>query len=219
VQSLLATLSAHLGRHHRFYLSAILGVLVWAVLRLSGTGLPSFVVAGDVFFATYLAGTAIVVTGAPDAVRRAAHSDDEGVLLIVVLTLAATLSSFVAILALVREPGAVPPLHLVLALANVLLGWTTLHTIAGLHYAHAYYDRPRGGPDHAGGLAFPGTEQPDIGDFLYYAFTIGMAAQTADVSITSSAMRRRTLVHAVIAFFYNALIIALVVNVAAATAH
>ena len=43
-----------------------------------------------------------------------------------------------------------------------------------------------------GGLAFPSQEpgfEPDYVDFGYYAFTIAVAAQTADVSTTTRDMR------------------------------
>jgi len=39
-----------------------------------------------------------------------------------------------------------------------------------LHYAHDYYGEARG---KGGGLAFPGDEQPDYWDFLYFSFVIG----------------------------------------------
>jgi uncharacterized membrane protein len=46
-----------------------------------------------------------------------------------------------------------------------------------------------------------------------------MTAQTSDVAVTSRAMRRLALAHGVVAFFYNTLILALAVNVAAGLAR
>ena len=40
-----------------------------------------------------------------------------------------------------------------------------------------------------------------------------MTAQTSDVDVTSTALRRTTLVHGVVSFFYNTVILALAVNV------
>jgi uncharacterized membrane protein len=129
-------------------------------------------------------------------------------------------SSLFAIFALLGS-GAASPLRLGLAILNVILGWTTLHTILAFHYGHRYYT-PKGteeDPSDAGGLAFPEQKAPHLHDFLYFAFTVGMTAQTSDVEVTSTAMRRLTIVHGAVAFFYNTLILALAVNVAAGLAH
>ena len=47
---------------------------------------------------------------------------------------------------------------------------------------------------------------------------IGVACQTADVSITGRAMRRMALAHGLIAFLFNTVILAATVNVAASLA-
>ena len=52
-------------------------------------------------------------------------------------------------------------------------------------------------------------------DFLYFSFTIGAAAQTSDVSVTSSRMRRIVLVQTVLSFLFNTTVLALAINVAA----
>ena len=103
--------------------------------------------------------------------------------------------------------------HVALAALTVLLSWTLAHTIFAIHYAHEYF----AGPDHelAKGLKFPGLEPPDYWDFLYYSFVIGTATATADVNVTSRTMRRITTLHCVFAFFFNATILALTVNVGA----
>lgn len=89
-----------------------------------------------------------------------------------------------------------------------------IHTLLALHYAHSYY-----APDGTQSpLAFPGTTQPDLWDFLYFACGIGMTAQVADVPVRSSGLRRWVLAHAVGSFFYNAVILALAVNAGLAIA-
>lgn len=81
-----------------------------------------------------------------------------------------------------------------------------------LHYAHDYYAADlRGRP---GGLDFPGGHAPDYGDFLYFACVIGTSGQTADISFTTRTMRRTGLVHCVLAFFFNATLLALMINIA-----
>jgi len=78
-----------------------------------------------------------------------------------------------------------------------------------LRYAHLYY---RGDREGTGGLEFPGKREPDDLDFAYFAFTIGMCYQTSDVTISSYAIRRTVLVHAIISFAYNTAILALALN-------
>jgi uncharacterized membrane protein len=73
------------------------------------------------------------------------------------------------------------------------------------------------GAEH-GGLDFPGDDEPSGHDFLYYALVIGMTAQTADVNITRTSMRKLTLLHAVVSFFFNTVLVAAAVNVAVSLA-
>ena len=126
-------------------------------------------------------------------------------------------------------------LRAILAFAAVPLGWTTLQTVMALHYAGIFYraadrldrgegieqdspDAPLGsgdgtGPRDRGGLDFSGDwPEPGPWEFLYYSFTMGMTAQTSDTAVTSTEMRRVTLVHAILSYFYNAVIVALAVN-------
>ncbi|MFX5693335.1 DUF1345 domain-containing protein, partial [Acinetobacter baumannii] len=63
------------------------------------------------------------------------------------------------------------------------------------------------------GLAFPGNEPPDYFDFLYFAFTLGMTFQTADVEMTGRAIRRIAIVHCLAAFVFNIGVIAFAINV------
>jgi uncharacterized membrane protein len=96
----------------------------------------------------------------------------------------------------------------------VLASWTLTHTMFALHYAHLYYgdDPLRKGRQDRRGLRFPDERTPDFWDFLYYAFVVGMTCQVSDVQVDSRHMRRLTLGHGVLAFFFNAVILALAVN-------
>lgn len=222
----------HLRHHLRFYAALLLGLLLWLALG-RGNGAPlSVVVAGDGFFGLYLIWTAILVRSATPAVmRRKADIEDEGMPLIAAVTVIAIGLSVAAIFSLLNQSDS-STLHLLLAIASVLLGWVTLHTIIAFRYAHLYYGRADGGradrprADKAGGkrqdakgLEFPGDGEPGIWDFLYYSFVVGMTAQVSDVQVTDSYMRRLTLAHGVLSFLFNAVILALAVNVAAGQAH
>jgi uncharacterized membrane protein len=104
--------------------------------------------------------------------------------------------------------------HLLLTLLTVISSWMLVHTVFGLRYAHAFYgdsDQP-GVHQHAGGLIFPGDRPPDYFDFAYFSFVVGMTCQVSDVQITSRHMRRLTLVHSVLSFGFNTIILALLIN-------
>jgi uncharacterized membrane protein len=103
--------------------------------------------------------------------------------------------------------------HVALVAATILSAWTFIHIMFALHYAGRYYAP---GPDGiCGGLKFPGAADPGWGEFLYQAFVIGCAFATADVNVTSTRMRRVCLIQSVVGFFFNAIILALTINISA----
>ena len=91
---------------------------------------------------------------------------------------------------------------------GIIISWALLHTGFALYYAHIYY----GDSGLSGGLRFPGDEDPDALDFAYYAFAVGTTFAVSDVETTSRKTRRPTLAHSVLSFFYNTVILALVLN-------
>lgn len=85
-----------------------------------------------------------------------------------------------------------------------------------LHYAHLYYQQSSDRDLEATApLEFPSEKLPDYVDFLYFSFGIGMTSQVADVQIKSRLLRRLALVHQVLTFFFNTLILALGINILA----
>jgi uncharacterized membrane protein len=108
-----------------------------------------------------------------------------------------------------------------LTIASVVLGWLTLHTILAIRYAHLYYARATEGADHhdARGLDFPSTKEPVLSDFLYFSFVIGMTAQVSDVQVLTRSLRRLILFHSVVSFFFNTVLLALAINLAAGAVH
>lgn len=151
--------------------------------------------------------------------RERAQALDQPNLVILVTMLVAIVASVVAIAMLLQQvrqmSGFARAGHIALGLVALVGSWLTMHTIYAFHYAHRYYiDRRDGSPD--GGLDFPGREDPDYFDFLYYAYVVGMTSQVSDVQATSREMRRLTLVHGMLAFAFNMLVLALSVNVVAA---
>lgn len=203
-------------RHNRFFVALGLGAAVLAVTQLMGLNMAlRALLAFDAFALIYLALMARHARSAtPDDLRRHAETEDEGIALILALAAGSVLVSLAAIWLVLGEDAPLSrPLDMVLALAAVPLGWAMVHTLASFRYAHLHY-----APDESCQLDFPGGEPPNLWDFLYFGFTIGMTAQTSDVVVATARMRRVVLLHAVVAFFYNTVILALAVNAALALA-
>ena len=97
----------------------------------------------------------------------------------------------------------------VLSVTTVATSWLSVHLAYAVHYATTWHHRGEPVP----GLEFPGTPEPRLSDFVYFAFTIGMTAGTTDVAVTSTRMRRRVLLHSALSFGYNSVLVALVLAV------
>jgi len=219
--------TSHIRHHGRFYLAALAGVAAWLAAWSLPWPLPPLL-GGDAFFLIYLAlMTRFALRITPEGLRRRASVEDEGIPLINGLALAAIVFSLAAIFALLNRNGESDPAELSLAIASVPLGWLMLHTIAAFHYAHLFYatsdiaepPSERADPRDAGGLNFPGGGEPGAWDFLYFSFVIGMTAQVSDVTVQTAGMRRLVLLHGVVSFFYNTVLLALAVNVAVTLAR
>ena len=187
-------------------LGTVLGLLLPAEWRLSARALVGW----DVGVAFYVVGAFILMARADvGRIRRRAAILDEGRFAILVVVVGAAVASLGGILAQLGAGRAA--IHLGLAAITILLSWTLVHVIFALHYAHDFYAaKPRGG-----GLTFPGGEDPDYWDFLYFSLVIGMTSQVSDVAVTGRTIRRTVAAHGVVSFLFNAAVIALTVNVAA----
>ena len=136
-------------------------------------------------------------------IRHRAAAQDEGAIVILVLTVATALASLLALVALLGTSAAGGtarrPSELILAMITIGLSWAFIHTMLALHYAHEFYAE-----NGERGMAFPGGEaEPDYGDFLYFSLVIGMTSQVSDVGITTKAIRRTVAVHGVVSFFFR----------------
>ena len=200
-------------RRIAFYVAAVAGVTAWLGGRWLAPGLD-IIIGADTFFVFYLV---LALAGMPrltaDFLKHRADSADQPVWIIFVVTLATAVVALVSLFILINRKESPGALALVLTLASVPLGWFTIHTMAALHYAHLYWQPPTVGADARRGLQFPGDAQPNGWDFLYFALVLGMAAQTSDVAVTARAMRMTCLVHSIISFFFNTVLVAAAVNV------
>jgi uncharacterized membrane protein len=101
-----------------------------------------------------------------------------------------------------------------LVIVTFALAWLFANVIYAIHYAHLYYSPGKGG-GHAGGLSIPSSTRTDYFDFLHFALILGMTFQTADIDITSRAIRRVSTGHCVAAFLFNIGILAFSINMIA----
>ncbi len=190
--------------------------LVYALVPASWPPLLHLLAAWDAFAGcTLLLTWAIILTADVAHIRRVATREDPGrVASFAMAVVVATIS--VAAVGVLLAPGhAASQLRLAPTVAvgagGVLTAWLLVHTLFTLRYAHRYYSSENGRSE--GGLAFPGGEpEPDYLDFAYFAFVIGMAAQTSDVNITDRGIRRLALLHGLLAFGFNAAVVALAVS-------
>jgi uncharacterized membrane protein len=205
----------HLYHHARFYLAVAVGVAVYLAVW-SWHGSVPLAASGDAFFLVYLAiSGAVLLRHTPDDLKRRAAREDEGILIVVAITLAVIGLNIVSVFTALNHAGRLDTLSMILVLAAAPLGWFTLHTISAFHYANLHYFDPPGRESAGRALDFPGTKTPDLWDFLYFSIVIGMTAQVSDVQVRTTGMRRAVTGHSIVSFFFNTVLIALVVNAVA----
>ncbi len=211
-----------LGGRRRLLVSAAVGVFVFLAIPTRYLADIRLLLAWDAacFVFLMLAGSVMVWADARETARSTVSQDQSGFALLLIALIAATASLF-AIIFLLGYVKAAPPsnkvFYLALSVSAIACSWLVVHTLFAFHYAHQYY-RGRAVQDGVrddGGIAFPGHALPHYLDFLYFSFVIGMTSQVSDVAITSHSVRRAALVHGVLSFAYNTLILALTINIVA----
>jgi uncharacterized membrane protein len=149
---------------------------------------------------------------------RAARADESGYIILGMVVIA-TMASFAAISGLASEAktavSGVKMAYLALAAITVVISWTVTQVVFTIHYAHMTYAASIADESTRPGLKFPDDDNPDYWDFLYFATSIGATSQTSDVSIISKPLRRLVTLHAIISFFFNTMVLAVTINIAA----
>ncbi len=181
------------------------------------------VAAWDAFAATALLLTWFtILTLRPAQIRAHAKREDPSRVASLALVLMGAGASLLAVLVLLKAStdmaSAARTQAILLSLSAVALAWTLIHTVFTVRYAHLYHDTPKtvSSPtlNSNGPLEFPGLDDlPDYLDFAYFAFVIGMTAQTSDVAIRGRHIRRTALMHGVIAWAFNTAVVALLISV------
>jgi uncharacterized membrane protein len=156
-----------------------------------------------------------------ETVRARAAYEDQGqpvTLGIVLIAVMASLAATVLAIHEAKSPGAHAPASplwpaMVLSVSTLLLGWLVVQTVFALRYAHRYFgDRNLDGTID-GGIKFPGDPPSTYHDFIYVAVCVGATAQVSDFDITTPSYRRLVTQHALLAFFYNTMVLALGINI------
>ena len=169
----------------------------------------AFLIAFDIAGAIFLCGLGLFMAfGGAARLQEEAVKVDAGRWTVLLMGVVLSSAALVSLALEIQDAEHATLAHLPLAAASILVAWLLMNTIFAFHYAHLYYVDGR----EPGGLSFPGTVEPDYFDFLYFALVIGMTFQVSDVTIVDARTRRVALGHAVIAFFFNVVVLALSVN-------
>ncbi|MDQ2803409.1 MAG: DUF1345 domain-containing protein, partial [Pseudomonadota bacterium] len=189
----------------RLWAGLACGLVAWLLLPATLRVTTRAVLAWDIgvivllVLATFLFTTERASQMAVDAARQ-----QEGEWTIFALTIAAAVASFAAVFGEFAGskdmPAALKDLHIALVAVTLFVSWLMVHATFAFRYAHEYYARDAGGPEIDRGLEFPGRQDPDYLDFVYFALVLGMTFQVSDVQITARKMRRLATVHGLLSF-------------------
>ncbi len=152
-----------------------------------------------------------------EAMRAAAARNDANRAMLLAITAIVSAVILVAIGVELSQKAKMHAGSIALIIGTLLIAWLFTNIVYALHYAHLYYSpKPKNGGDCAG-VDFPdangGRGEPDYGDFIYFAFTLGMTFQTSDVTISSRRIRRIVTAHCLAAFVFNIGVLAFTVNI------
>jgi uncharacterized membrane protein len=211
--------TVHRFFHHRprLTVSAFIGAGVAAILPGSLSWVTRALVAWNFSVWSYLILMGWLMTRATHArVSKIAQQEDRSAVAVLSIMSVASVVSIAAIileLAAVKSSSAsMKPMHYVLTGATVFGSWLLVATLYTFHYARLFYTAPA----ERRPLRFPDDEaNPDYWDFLYFSFTIAVAAQTSDISVLSRSMRKTVLAQSILSFLFNVAIVGLSINIAA----
>jgi uncharacterized membrane protein len=220
MKAYLRSIVRHIKVRPRLSSSVVFGCIVVTLLPTHFSGVTRALLSWDAGVVLYLILAVIMFVGATPAHMRArAMSQDDGALVVLLFVIIAASATIVAIIIELSGVKSYAPslrlFHFGLGIGTLISSWLFIHTSFALHYAHEYYICRR---QHTKlPLVFPEQSEPDYWDFLYFSFVIGMTSQTSDVAIAATNMRRLAVLHGIIAFFFNAALLALAINAAAST--
>ena len=206
-----------ISSHPRLLLAVAIGIAVGIFVPTSWHPVTRILIGWNVATWIYLLQMAVVLKSATrERVRDIAEKEDgSAVVVLTILSIAASLSLVAIVVELATAKGLPNNLkvwHYLLTAMTVTGSWLLVGVTYTLHYARIFYRTSTG---HRA-LSFPeGQLNPTYWDFLYFSFTIAVAAQTSDITIQSTLMRKAVLAQSLLSFLFNAAIIGLTINIAA----
>jgi uncharacterized membrane protein len=149
-------------------------------------------------------------------VRKIAEQEDKSAVVILAIM---SITAIVSIAAIILELSTIRGLpfgdrmsHYAFTWFTVFGSWCLVATLFTFHYARIFYRSPV----ERRALHFPDKDENlDYWDFLYFSFTIAVAAQTSDVIVMSHSMRKTVLAQSILSFLFNVAILGLSINIAA----
>lgn len=207
---------AHLDSQHRLLIGLAVAVLSYFVVPGRFSVAAQFALVWVSFAVTILVLMWISISVAhPRDLPALSRLEDSSRTLISTFVLVAAVASLYAVIVLLDSADKTSPewpRNRLLAISAIASAWLLVHTVFTLRYAHLYYGNDMKQKKQPGGLDFPSEPEPDYLDFAYFSFVIGMTSQVSDVAVSSRPMRRTALVHGLLSFGFNAIIIALTVG-------
>jgi uncharacterized membrane protein len=202
----------------RFAVAAVVGVVAGVIAALFTMWQAAVLIGWSIGVGSVLAWIWLsLLTMTADQTHKLAIREDPSVRLSELLVLISGVAVLAAVgLLLVRAAtatGGTKAYLITLAVVSVALSWSLVHTVFTLRYARSYYGEP------VGGIDFNEDDPPTYLDFAYLAVTIGMTFQVSDTNLTTKAIRRIALSHALLSYLFGAVIVALVINVVSSLLH
>jgi len=207
---------------------AILALAISAIFadhRWDTRWFPVVLTVWDALVGAYVLSTALTFSrGGDDAPWKASRSrgwtgrgEYVRILTIVIFVVVAGLLIFIGL----RENEQKSTWTLTAAIIAVISSWLAIHAFHAEYYAEKYYKSVarRGGRAELV-FAFPDDEGRRCAhgylEFSYFALSIGSTFGTTDIDIYSKVVRKAVLLHALVSFWYNVAIIAVVFALATA---
>jgi uncharacterized membrane protein len=193
-------------RHPRLLTGVVAAGVAFVVVRSFFSWTHSFLIAFDTGVLLYfvlvmgMMGTATIAT-----IKRRAKIHEDGRWTILLVSVAAVAAVFGALTNELHAVKAKSLFDIAIACITIVLAWLFVAVTFAQHYAHRFYISTNQ-------LQFPGTDDPDYWDFLYFAAVLSMCCQTSDVAVTASPMRRIVLLQSLASFFFNVIIISMMVS-------
>jgi uncharacterized membrane protein len=217
---ILKRLTRFVAARPRLFTALLAGLVVWPLLPAYVRPVVREVMAWDVAVVVYLSlAVLLFVRERYDRIGRDARAQEEGEWTIFWITMGVVIASFAAIFGVFSNVKNLDTteraLRVGLVAITLLVSWLMAHTTFAFRYAHEYYSVTPGKTQIDAGLQFPGEDNPDYLDFVYFALVLGMTFQVSDVQITSRKLRRLAIIHGLMSFLFNTVIVALTVNIAA----